>query len=131
MNNPIERESLLWLCGLGEAEMCFDLHRGKYPRIRLGMVDKDVVGRAATVMGSGVRLTLHAPPIQPMWHTEISGARAAEVMEQMLPMMGARRGAKIASILAAYKLAGAVNGQTPGPRVVRPPGIQRRTSAAA
>ncbi len=79
-----DREDLVWLAGLLEGEGTFDLHRGRYARIRLGMTDRDVVGRAATIMGSRIRLSLRAAPAQPTWHTEISGERAAAIMRPRL-----------------------------------------------
>lgn len=118
MTHVADREDLLWLTGILEGEGCFDAHRGRYPRIRLEMVDRDVVGRAATLMGANVRLTLHPAPRKATWHAEIQGERAAELMRQVLPLMGARRSAKIAEVLGHS--AGA---RTPGPRIERPPGL--------
>lgn len=120
----IERDDLLWLAGLLEGEGSFDLHRGKYPRIRLGMTDRDVVGRAATLLGSRVRSSLKPAPAQAMWHTEVSGARALEVMREILPHMGARRSGKIATIIGHATLDVLVkpNG-APGPRISRPPAL--------
>lgn len=115
------RDDLLWLAGLCEGEATFDLHRGKYPRIRIGMTDRDTVGRAATLMGTRVRLSLHGAPAQATWHTEVSGKRAAEIMVDLLPHMGSRRSGKIATVLghAALRLPSA---SMPGPRITRPPG---------
>lgn len=89
----------IWLAGLLEGEGSFDLHRGKYPRVRVAMSDRDTVGRAATLMGCRVRLSLRPAPYRAMWHAEISGSRAAAVMTEVLPHMGARRSAKIAEVL--------------------------------
>lgn len=120
MTYDIAQEDLLWLVGIMEGEGCFDAQRGKYPRVRLAMVDRDVVGRAATLMGTRVRLSLQAPPKRSTWHAEIQGARAAELMWVLLPHMGARRSAKIAEILGHTSL---TTGQKPGPRIARPPGL--------
>lgn len=118
-----DRDDLLWLAGLLEGEGAFDLHRGKYPRIRLGMTDRDVVGRAATLIGSRVRLSLRPAPAQATWHTEVSGTRATEVMRALLPFMGSRRSGRIATVLGHAALAGAKpSASTPGPRITRPPG---------
>lgn len=115
------RDDLIWLAGLLEGEGTFDLHKGRYPRIRLGMTDRDVVGRAATLLGARVRLSLHAAPKSATWHTEISGARAAEIMAQILPHMGARRSARIATVLGHASLVG--KGVKPGPKITRPPAL--------
>jgi hypothetical protein len=125
------REDLLWLSGLLEGEGSFDAHRGKYPRIRLAMTDRDVVGRAASLMDASIRLSLHPAPNQPTWHTEISGARAAAIMAEILPHMGSRRSGKIASVLSAAKFTpDAVKGSAPGPGLGRPAGIAKPLSAS-
>ena len=116
----MNRDDLIWLAGLLEGEGCFDLHRGKYPRIRLGMKDRDVVGRAATLLGSRLRVTLHPAPKAAMWHTEVSGAEAIRLLWELLPHMGARRSAKIAEILGHATLTAGVK---PGPRLTRPPAL--------
>jgi len=127
-----DRDDLLWLSGLLEGEGSFDLHRGKYPRIRLGMTDRDIVGRAASLMDATIRLSLHAPPEKATWHTEISGARAAEIMRAILPFMGARRSQRIADVLGAYALGtNAVRGASaPGPKLARPLGVAKPATAS-
>lgn len=125
------RDDLLWLAGLLEGEGSFDAHRGKYPRIRLAMTDRDVVGRAASLMDAKIRLSLHPLPAKATWHTEISGARAAEIMRLILPHMGARRSQKIAEVLGVIQF-GADAGKgacAPGPRVTRPAGIAKPETA--
>jgi len=126
-----DRDDLLWLAGLLEGEGAFDAHRGKYARIRLAMTDRDIVGRAASLMDSTIRLSLHPAPNKPTWHTEISGARAEGIMREVLPHMGARRSAKIAEVLAvaAYRKAPEFK-STPGPLVTRPAGIAKPVTAA-
>jgi hypothetical protein len=96
------RDDLIWLAGLFEGEVCVDAHRGKYPRVRLGMTDRDVVARAADLMGANLRLALHPAPNAATWHAEVAGERAAELMRDVLPFMGARRSAKIAEVLGIH-----------------------------
>ena len=115
---------LMWLVGILEGEGCFDAQRAKYPRIRLGMKDRDVVGRVATLMGTRVRVSLKPAPFAPMFHTEVQGERAAELMRLIFPHMGARRSSKIAEILGHTSL---TKGQKPGPRTTRPPGLPATT----
>lgn len=117
------REDLIWLAGLLEGEGTFDLHRGRYPRIRLAMTDRDVVGRAATLLGASIRGSLRARPYRSTWHTEISGERAAAVMREVLPFMGARRSAKIAEVLGEYAFQRDGSPTIPAPRLTRPPGF--------
>lgn len=121
-----DHDDLVWLSGLLEGEGTFDLHRGKYPRIRLGMTDRDVVGRAASLMGARIRMSIPLDHSKTMFHTEISGARAAAIMRTLLPYMGARRSGKIGQILGGYESGGAdlVKGaRIPGPVLTRPPGF--------
>ena len=129
-----DHDDLLWLAGLLEGEGSFDAHRGKYPRIRLAMTDRDVVGRAASVMDAKIRLSLHPAPNKATWHTEISGGRAAEIMRQILPYMGARRSGKIAEILgvvAFRKKDDLTKGASaPGPALARPLGVAKPVTAA-
>jgi hypothetical protein len=122
------RDDLMWLCGIIEGEGCVDLHRGKYPRIRIAMTDRDVIGRAASLMDAKIRLSLHAAPAKPTWHTEISGERATGILREILPYMGARRSQRIATVLAAVSLNGASS--APGPRVTRPAGITKPVTAS-
>lgn len=122
----MNREDLLWLAGLLEGEGSFDLHKGRYPRIRLGMTDRDVVGRAATLMGTKVRTTLRPAPWTATFHTEVSGARAEAILWDLLPLMGARRSSKIATILGHARLRDGREsqvGSVAGPRAHRPPAI--------
>lgn len=111
------RDDVLWLAGLLEGEGTFDIHRGKYPRVRVGMVDRDIVGRAATLMGARVNLRLHGRPAQATWHAEVSGAKAVAVMRAVLPHMGSRRSGAIATAL------GWTGATSDKPKPKRPPGL--------
>lgn len=119
----LSHEDLIWLAGLLEGEGTFDLHRGKYPRIRVGMTDRDVVGRAASLMGSRIRMTLSTVGHKATFHTEISGARAAAIMHELLPYMGARRSSRIGGILGLYAGRVVEADALPGPSLTRPPGF--------
>lgn len=121
MIDTATRDDVLWLSGLLEGEGSFDLHRGRYPRVRVGMADRDVVGRAATLMGVGVRLSIRPRPYKALWHAEVSGRKAVAVMRAVLPHMGARRSARIAECLGH---ATTNNRRDPVP-VHRPPGLLR------
>lgn len=99
----IENASALevaWLAGLLEGEAAFDLHKGRYPRVRLGMTDRDTVEHAARLMGASVRLSLNRAPYSATWHTELSGPKAEAVMRAILPLMHTRRSQRIAAVLA-------------------------------
>lgn len=122
MSFRLSDRDLHWLVGILEGEGCFDLHRNRYPRIRVAMTDRDIVGRVASLFGSSIRLSLRRFN-QPTWHAEIQGERAAEIMEAILPHMGARRSQKIAQILAKWRMRGTALMTMPGPAITRPPGI--------
>lgn len=115
----------LWLAGLLEGEGTFDLSKGRYPRIRLAMTDRDVVGRAATLMDTSIRLSLKRAPSAPTWHSEVSGPRAEAIMREILPFMGTRRSQRIAEVLAGaeYRRDDRDRKSIPGPAVTRPAGI--------
>lgn len=113
-----DKEDVIWLAGLSEGEATFDLHRGKYPRMRIGMTDRDTIGRAATLMGCRVTLRYPTnPKHQATWHAEISGPKAIEVMNKILPHMGSRRSGTIATIL------GRAGQRASKPKPTRPPGL--------
>lgn len=117
-----DREAVIWLAGLLEGEGAFDAHRGRYPRIRLQMTDRDIVDRAAALMGTTVRLSLKQAPASSTWNAELSGDRAAAIMAELLPFMGSRRSQRIADVLstsAYYK--GHDRPSLPGPSVSTAP----------
>lgn len=120
----MEERDIIWLAGLLEGEGTFDLHKNKYPRIRVGMADRDVVGRAATLMGSSIRMSISTEGHKAMFHAELSGERAAAIMRQLIPHMGTRRSSKIGEILGAHEFYRGVLAPTiPGPPLTRPPGL--------
>jgi len=118
-------DDLMWFVGLCEGEACVDLSKGRYPRIRLAMTDRDVVGRAATMMAVSVRLSLKKAPQAPTWHAEVSGPRAEAIIREILPHMGTRRSQRIAEVIAAaeYRRDDRGRKSIPGPAVTRPAGI--------
>lgn len=88
-----------WLAGLLEGEGCFFMTRTS-PCIRLRMTDKDVVTRAAELLGGKV----HEEEVRNVeWKTtfrvDICGPNAIVWMVTLLPLLGARRRAKINEIL--------------------------------
>lgn len=130
------RDDLLWLAGLLEGEGTFDSQRGKYPRIRLAMTDRDIVGRAASLMDTSVRLQYRPAPASPTWHAELQGERAASVMRAILPYMGSRRSGRIAEALSVHEFRTRAVGEDkdrrsyPGPALTRPLGVAKPTTAA-
>ena len=111
MPNLTEVETA-WLAGLLEGEGCFTTRRNKttrwsngdpkrYPRIIVAMTDKDVVARAAELMGSyEPKIGRRLPPQQDMWWTELGkGADVLDLMEQILTFMGERRSKRIQELM--------------------------------
>lgn len=95
------REDTIWLAGLLEGEGAFDVSKGVYPRVRVGMTDRDTIERAAELMGATPRLRLNPYPKSPTFHAEVTGVKAVEVMQAVLPQMSARRSQQIAKALSA------------------------------
>lgn len=131
MHNITNDRDLIWLAGLLEGEGTFDAHSGKYPRIRVAMTDRDVVGRAASLFGTQVRLTLNRAPSKATWAARVQGAPAAEIMRLILPHMGTRRSAKIAEILALTDIPAGRESVAYGRDIERPPGIRSALASVA
>ena len=98
-NDP---QALAWLAGLLEGEGCFNAHASSpSARIALNMTDRDVVERAAKLLGGRVSLSRPATEKhKAMWHTEIGSVAGREIMELLLPLMGERRSGRIRELLA-------------------------------
>lgn len=95
------RHEIIWLAGLIEGEGALDVSKGAYPRVRIKMVDRDVIERAARLMGASIRMSLPGGSAQPIFSVEVTGARASEVMVAVLPYMSARRSQQIGRALKA------------------------------
>jgi len=96
-----------WLAGLIEGEGCFVVSspgRRRHMTMALGMTDRDVVERAARLMGSRVRLERRAMPNRKaLWRTDVHGYRAVAWMMTLYSLLGQRRRARIAESLAAWR----------------------------
>lgn len=119
---PSETE-IAWLAGLLEGEGCFLYSkeasgRGRI-RVVVRMTDRDVVERAAALMGGpgtvtafdprspgGKRVSEYANPEtwQTLYIFRAGSAHAERVMRMVRPYMGERRGAKIDELLAMTNL---------------------------
>lgn len=96
----IERDDLIWLSGLLEGEGWFGSSTTGNPRLSIECTDRDVAGRAAMMMGGNLRARMpRNERCNPTYVCEIGGERAAALMEELLPFMGARRSSKIMEIL--------------------------------
>jgi hypothetical protein len=114
----VTRDDLIWLAGLLEGEGAFDISKNIYPRVRVGMTDRDTIERAADLMRRTARLQLNPAPKSPTWHAEVTGRDAADLMRELLPFMGTRRSQQIAKALAASAYATEPERRSiPGPRL--------------
>jgi len=90
-------DSLEWLAGLLEGEGYFGRTYAREggrrrPTIILGMTDRDVVDRAASLIGSAVWETpIPKKGNKVPFRTERAGIHATELMIALLPLMGKRR----------------------------------------
>lgn len=111
--NTISEIELAWLAGILEGEGSFMNSRNTvnkkvyfYPKITVNMSDQDVVERVARLFETKVYVVPPDPrntSWKQLYRAHITGSRAAEFMERLLPYMGARRSDKINEILVAYK----------------------------
>lgn len=103
-----------WLAGILEGEGAFILVKrplasgetAKYPRIQLGMTDRDVVDRARVLVGAGRiyvqdRTETSDRHNKPLYSWAVQGPAARSVIEEIYPLLGERRRGRIDEILAA------------------------------
>lgn len=102
----ISQRDLDWLAGLLEGEGCFMLvtstsksHK-RYPVIRLKMVDKDIVERAASIMNTIVQKPVDLPSGKIAYNCSVQGLVAIPLLKLLYPLMGMRRKEKIDFILS-------------------------------
>lgn len=105
----ISDNDLSWLAGLLEGEGSFMMSRnhvgGKvylYPKIVVSMTDEDVIARVSSLFGTSVYVIPKVDDRLQQWRAQSSGAKAAELMNRLLPHMGERRSNKIKEILSLY-----------------------------
>jgi hypothetical protein len=98
---------LAWLAGLLEGEGTFLKPFPSAPRlvtVRVSMTDRDVVARAASLMGVGIAsFRPKNPKHRPVWIATAKGTRARELMVMLKPLMGERRQSQIDAALTAAK----------------------------
>jgi len=101
---------LHWLAGLVEGEGCYrqakDRRNGKTVgslQLAIGMTDRDVIERAAKLIGSPVYKYEKLPPRKPIYQAVVSGQKAAGWMMTLYSLMGERRRAKIAELIPKWR----------------------------
>ena len=102
--------NLRWLAGLLEGEGCFHFNPnrrsvGSYIWIKLAMTDKDVVEKAATIMGCNVQgpYIRKGTTYKPVYVATLYGRYAVAWMMTLYQLMGTRRKEAIHKILIHYK----------------------------
>lgn len=91
-----------WLAGLLEGDGMFCIS-GRTPRLVLQMTDKDVVDRAATLLGSNTwGPSAPKPPRKPVWACGATGLTAIEWMRVLRYMLGERRRAQILTVVKQW-----------------------------
>lgn len=96
---------LNWLAGWLEGEGCFfaDKKRNQLPVVQANSTDLDTITRAAKLMeATRVGNPELRPGYKPIYYVKVTGYRAANVMRQILPLMGERRSQKITEVLAGW-----------------------------
>ena len=104
MRNMTPQE-LGWVAGILEGEGCFTPSRQRsgdktyvYARIQLNMTDEDVMIRFHETVGIGRLSGPHYyknPNWKPRWTWRVSNGDAKDLMREIRPLMGARRGGAI------------------------------------
>lgn len=103
----MKKADLYWLAGLLEGEGCFSTTKWKgklktyvYPRVDMTSTDRDVVVRAAALMGGQVRAKRpQRAHYKVPYCVQIVSKQAAAIMREVLPHMGKRRSARIHQLL--------------------------------
>lgn len=107
----ISIKDIAWIAGLLEGEGYFSHPRAgnKFcATIRLAMTDRDVIDRAAVLMGAGSRghVGVHTKPSatrQCVYGFTLHGKYAIAWMMTILPFMGDRRAIRIREAIAGWK----------------------------
>jgi hypothetical protein len=106
MPSDASERDLYWIAGLLEGEGSF--MKGPpsspgLPAIQMTMIDRDVVARAAEVLGCGV---ITVRPRRSHWKESYSlrmkGSRAVEWMHALRPLLGERRRHQVDRAIASY-----------------------------
>ena len=109
------KADLHWLAGLLEGEGSFFVaysrnggHQYPHARIEVSMTDKDVIQRAAKLLGATYRLqkwsTAATRHYKPIWKSSVYSANAVSHMLRLAPLMGRRRKRKIADVLRECRM---------------------------
>lgn len=98
-------KDIYWLAGLLEGEGCFGLSgsKGGSARISLNMTDKDIVERAASLLGAEVKVVKRYPNRKQVYRIEIFSSKAVAWMMTLYSLMGVRRKETIEKSISFWK----------------------------
>ena len=103
---PLGVSDAAWLAGIleGEGSFMMSVSRGcRYPCVTVNMTDRDIIERVTVLLGCSVYVIPNRRiDRKQSYRATVQGSRAAEIMTQLRPWMGLRRGAKIDEILKEY-----------------------------
>lgn len=110
----VNSADIYWIAGLIEGEGCFTRRKGSSPRsspiIQIIMTDKDVVIRAAQILGAAKVIKSregpkrdNRPSTKDIYRVVLYGRRAVSWCMTLYPIMGERRQARIRELLDEWK----------------------------
>lgn len=89
-----------YLAGILDGECTVDIVKNKYPRLRVALVDRDLINFIAWLMETPIRVQFLPYPQQAIWSVIVTGQKAIDIMIAILPYMCSRRSGKIATVIA-------------------------------
>ncbi len=100
INKDISREDIYYLAGLFEGEGSFRLASGRYPNVRIGMTDGDIIDKVKSILGVDNNIMIeYKENFKTVYRLDMRGQSAIEFMKMIYPLMGIRRKSKIEQIL--------------------------------
>ena len=98
--NDVEKA---WVAGLLEGEGSFMWRKSNSAKVSCQMTDIDVIFRLHKLIGGKVyKTTKSQQHHKDAWVCVVSGISAVELMEDIGPLMGLRRGQRILEVLETY-----------------------------
>lgn len=98
----IRSSDIYWLAGLLEGEGTFYKDPGKVPLIAVEMVDKDVIERAALLLGGNMRACTKREGKTQTWGVRVYGPPAVGWMYTLYMLLGERRKQQALKCIKAY-----------------------------
>lgn len=98
-------DQIAWVAGIVEGEGCIDRNQNKYIRLRVQMVDEDVIRKLHATTGVGTISTDDRNHRRnPLWQTTFSWSVCKQtdvkyLLLKLRPWMSHRRGSKIDQLL--------------------------------